>query len=190
MCTTINALTQPIEIVANASDWCLVVVGDAITPGDAYQRLARQKPDKVAYLSLEDQRRLPYETSAAMPERHFGRKNVGYVYAAHAGASQIFDFDDDNALLSATAMDGLKPSTKVQLASGQGPVNPYPWFGASKAWPRGLPLDSLEFRERVDCHDQIHGTTGGGPGPRAARPRRGRHLSIGAAKCFALAVLF
>ena len=59
----------------------------AITPGDAYQRLARQKPDKVAYLSLEDQRRLPYETSAAMPERHFGRKNVGYVYAAHAGAS-------------------------------------------------------------------------------------------------------
>ena len=79
VCTTINALTKPIEIVANASDWCLVVVGDAITPGDAYQRLARQKPDKVAYLSLEDQRRLPYETSAAMPERHFGRKNVGYV---------------------------------------------------------------------------------------------------------------
>ena len=143
VCTTINALTKPIEIVANASDWCLVVVGDAITPGDAYQRLARQKPDKVAYLSLEDQRRLPYETSAAMPERHFGRKNVGYVYAAHAGASQIFDFDDDNALLSPTALDGLKPSTKVQLASGQGPVNPYPWFGASKAWPRGLPLDSL-----------------------------------------------
>ena len=143
VCTTINALTQPIEIVANASDWCLVVVGDAITPGDAYQRLARQKPDKVAYLSLEDQRRLPYETSAAMPERHFGRKNVGYVYAAHAGASQIFDFDDDNALLSANALDGLTPSTKVQLASGQGPVNPYPWFGAAKAWPRGLPLDSL-----------------------------------------------
>ena len=68
---------------------------------------------------------------------------MGYVYAAHAGASQIFDFDDDNALLSATALDGLKPTTKVQLASGQGPVNPYPWFGASKAWPRGLPLDSL-----------------------------------------------
>ena len=22
-------------------------------------------------------------------------------------------------------------------------MNPYPWFGASKAWPRGLPLDSL-----------------------------------------------
>lgn len=143
VCTTINVLTAPIELVANASDWCLIIVGDAITPEKEYRNLARQKPDSVVYLSLEDQHKLPYETAKAMPERHFGRKNVGYIYAVHAGATQIFDFDDDNALLAPTSLDGLTPSTPVRLALGKGPVNPYLWFGAPKAWPRGLPLDSL-----------------------------------------------
>ena len=56
-----------------------------------------------------------------MPERHFGRKNVGYVYVAHAGAQQIFDFDDDNALLSATALDGPALDSKFNWRRARAP---------------------------------------------------------------------
>ena len=33
-----------------------------------------------------------------LPWNHFGRKNIGYLYAISMGAKTIFDFDDDNML--------------------------------------------------------------------------------------------
>ena len=67
-----------------------------------------------------------------------------------AGAATIFDFDDDNAPLSPSILDGLGPRSATRVATAPGaskndlaPVNPYPWFGAPRAWPRGLPLDAL-----------------------------------------------
>ena len=35
-----------------------------------------------------------------LPWNHFGRKNIGYLYAILHGATMIWDFDDDNMLLS------------------------------------------------------------------------------------------
>ena len=35
-----------------------------------------------------------------LPWNHFGRKNLGYLYAIQHGADVIFDFDDDNELIS------------------------------------------------------------------------------------------
>ena len=34
-----------------------------------------------------------------IPWNHFGRKNVGYIYAILHGARMIWDFDDDNGLI-------------------------------------------------------------------------------------------
>ena len=34
----------------------------------------------------------------ALPWNHFGRKNVGFLYAILHGAEIIWDFDDDNLL--------------------------------------------------------------------------------------------
>ena len=103
--TTINAPTDAIRSVAAAPGWCLIVVGDAITPNDEYEALASGF-EGVTYLSLAAQRELPFESIPLTPERHFGRKNIGYLYATWCGAHVIFDFDDDNAPLSAAALDG------------------------------------------------------------------------------------
>lgn len=40
----------------------------------------------VTYLSPADQEALPYLITGALPWNHFGRKNVGYMYAVHHGA--------------------------------------------------------------------------------------------------------
>lgn len=36
----------------------------------------------------------------ALPWNHFGRKNIGYLYAILHGATTVWDFDDDNMLLT------------------------------------------------------------------------------------------
>ncbi|CAN0473368.1 unnamed protein product, partial [Laminaria digitata] len=40
----------------------------------------------VTYLAPEDQEQLPYRIVSLLPWNHFGRKNVGYLYAVHHGA--------------------------------------------------------------------------------------------------------
>lgn len=40
----------------------------------------------VKYLTPDDQEALPYRLTDLLPWNHFGRKNVGYMYAIHHGA--------------------------------------------------------------------------------------------------------
>lgn len=40
----------------------------------------------VTYLSPEDQEALPYRIKNLLSWDHFGRKNIGYLYAIHHGA--------------------------------------------------------------------------------------------------------
>lgn len=40
----------------------------------------------VTYLSFADQEALPYRILKLIPSNHFGRKNVGYLYAIYHGA--------------------------------------------------------------------------------------------------------
>ncbi|KAH8074513.1 hypothetical protein JL721_2077 [Aureococcus anophagefferens] len=99
--TTINPPSEAILRVGNASGWCLVVVGDRKTDDGPYEALAAAAPATVAYLGAAAQETLPYGLVGATPWDHFARKNLGYLYAIHAGAATIFDFDDDNVLLGA-----------------------------------------------------------------------------------------
>lgn len=40
----------------------------------------------VTFLGPEDQEALPYRIAAHLPWNHFGRKNIGYLYAIDHGA--------------------------------------------------------------------------------------------------------
>lgn len=103
------------------------------------------------------QERLPYEIVRHVPWNHFGRKNLGFMFAIHHGGKVIYDTDDDNEIIARDA--ALLPHTeRVEISTFFNfihPVNqstetvipttlnPYPFFGASKAWPRGIPLDQV-----------------------------------------------
>ena len=60
------------------------------------------------YLTPRDQEELADHLPIVtlLPWNHFGRKNVGYLYAMMHGAEVIWDFDDDNGLLAAIQADG------------------------------------------------------------------------------------
>mmetsp|Transcript_26392 Transcript_26392/g.91059 ORF Transcript_26392/g.91059 Transcript_26392/m.91059 type:complete len:401 (+) Transcript_26392:106-1308(+) len=165
VCTTINAPTDAIKQVANVTGWCVVIVGDRKTPDADYERLERALPKTFKYLSYAAQQELPYMLVALTPPNHFSRKNIGFLYAAHAGAQLIFDFDDDNELL----YEGWIPDTlaeasssyvfashdRVRAAPRYAFVNPYARvFGAPQMWPRGYPLDRINTPTNVPLRSE------------------------------------
>ena len=98
--TTINAPTDSIMKVVKQRDVCLVIVADRKTPIEQYLTLEKQQ-STVSFLSVEEQEALQdWEITSLLPWNHFGRKNLGYLYAIQHGASVVFDFDDDNELIS------------------------------------------------------------------------------------------
>jgi len=133
--------------------WCFVVVADTNGPPE-YDDV-----EGVVYLTVERQRALHFQIVPHIPWRHFGRKNIGYLYAIAHGAKVIYDTDDDNRLKQEVIpILGLANGSSLPEA---GPVgvsrplpdplhedkvfNPYPSFNPTcgHIWPRGLPLDMV-----------------------------------------------
>ena len=47
------------------------------------------------YYSLQRQRELDLSIVKSLPEKHYGRKNIGYLLAIRNGADQILETDDE-----------------------------------------------------------------------------------------------
>jgi len=160
--TTIFEPTQSVKtFVQNVMDSMLVVVGDLKTPELPWRKYAAQANGTVIYLSPDKQRSLPFRSVPLLPWNHFGRKNIGFLYAMKLKAEWVFDFDDDNELRPGTwHRDGLlhhllNPTLHRKhelLTPSTHLYNPYPDFEpvsgkgngtASFLWPRGFPLDYI-----------------------------------------------
>ena len=74
----------------------LLVVGDTKTP-------AAFELEGARFLSYEEQVGSGSRFALALPKAHYARKNLGYVEAIRAGASTIYETDDDNAPLASWA---------------------------------------------------------------------------------------
>lgn len=150
--TSIFDPTETVEQLAGNSEWCVVVVGDKNGP-------KQYDLEGVVYLTPEDQEQLPYKIVQLLPWNHFGRKNIGYLYAIHHGANIVYDVDDDNSLIFAE--DGI-PYTESMIIEMNTFVsesfvhNPYGCFGGPEnVWPRGYPLDNVNT-EYTQC--QVYST--------------------------------
>lgn len=130
--------------------WCFVVVADKNGPSE-YDDV-----EGVIYLTVEKQKALHFQIIDHVPWRHFGRKNIGFLYAIAHGAKVIYDTDDDNRLkeeripmLGVSHGSQLPDAGPVNVSrplddvAGHHLFNPYPSFrpDCGHIWPRGLPLD-------------------------------------------------
>jgi hypothetical protein len=104
--TTIFEPSEAVKRQAQLQDWCLVIVGDKKGPKEypiptSMHAHNANKTDNVVYLTVEKQIELEAHLPllSNLPWNHFGRKNVGYLYAILHGALVVWDFDDDNELL-------------------------------------------------------------------------------------------
>ena len=94
MTTTIFPPTTTIKQIASLRDWCLVIAGDKKAPKEY------NVSGGAIYLSPADQEKLPFATGKLLRWNHFGRKNIGFLYALQHGARWVYDTDDDNELQS------------------------------------------------------------------------------------------
>ena len=144
----------------------MVIVSDTKIPAP-YETGWREGEgnDEVVVLTTKIQEAMDSPFVRTIPWSHFGRKNIGYLYAIMHGACVIWDFDDDNMLkfwipgaapAKAPSLDAVvgmiasNEATVVDVLQPQGhnwpTYNPYPVLGAPNlpSWPRGLPLADIK----------------------------------------------
>lgn len=138
--TTINKPTEGIKRFID-SDFNVVIVGDERTPSD-YSDL------DVVFLDIVTQKNMYPELHDIIPFNHYSRKNLGYLYAASAGAELILDTDDDNIFNMNSLLLSLDTEVKGKLVNSKTKwANVYSLFSESTVWPRGLPLDEIHSNE-------------------------------------------
>ena len=168
--TTIFKPTPAVHaFLAASSDSRVVVVGDKKTAAAPWRQLSQEQQGRVIYLPVDDQRNASLQVASVLSWNHFGRKNLGFLYAVKHGARWCFDFDDDNIL---GRVDSNRTHTLyhmyhailhgracVHLGGTQHHLyNPYPDFGPSSSprpvdrenlivWLRGFPLEFITTRE-------------------------------------------
>ena len=142
--TTIHGPTMALRLAARVPDLCLVIVADRKTPTaeNGSYGIVADGCRVVKYLSVEKQMSLKRDGLrfvTEIPWNHFGRKNLGYIYAIMHGAEQVFDFDDDNEIISWPFVN----STVWDTVHGVSNYNPYPDFTDKFIWPRGFPMPDV-----------------------------------------------
>ena len=167
--TTIFEVSDAVRRQVKLRNWCLVVVFDKRS-AKTYDTgwMVGEGNDAVVFLRPDDQVAMSNVFVDALPWNHFGRKNIGYLYAIMHGAKVIWDFDDDNALTfwipgaappGAPSIDDAVPKNDEQTIEVLEPkdhnwptYNPYPILGSPTlpSWPRGLPLDDIKV---ANCSD-------------------------------------
>ena len=170
--TSVNPPTVVVNQLADSDDnLCVVVVADKKSPVEYPINKSH-----IMYLSVEAQEKLSYRIMNLVPWNHFARKNIGFLYAIHHGAQQIFDLDDDNEFISANdilhQVYSMDKKEFKYIETNQYVTNPYGIYRNgiyqtkqdSYIWPRGYPLEAIKRepdysfidQNRTDSSSHIH----------------------------------
>lgn len=143
--TTIQEPTSSVQCLVQRLISCN---GKLIVAGDSKGPLCFDGPPRtpwpVEFLSLAEQESGRFRLAESLPTKHYARKNIAYLQAMRAGATCIYETDDDNA-----PNENWQPrpefldSGRSVAGKGNRWVNVYRYFTRENIWPRGLPLDEI-----------------------------------------------
>lgn len=137
--TTINATTETIRKHISNPEYDVIIVGDKKTP-DCY------KNEDCIYLDIEAQDKFFPKLSKLIPYNHYGRKNLGYLFAIKRGYEIIYETDDDNIPFD-NFDNVLKMDNTVKTIQENNSVwiNIFKYFTNNNwIWPRGYPLSLIK----------------------------------------------
>jgi len=120
----------------------IFVIGDEQTADDEVRRLLRSIGN-AEYFSVEDQRRLGFESCDLLNWRHPGRRAIGFLQAVRVGADIVVTADDDNIALDATYFQQFEmlvgsAFNGLEASASSGWVDPA-WFLQPSVHHRGYP---------------------------------------------------
>jgi hypothetical protein len=138
----ITSIASPNRVLRDIAQQCanrsldFYVIGDSKSPKDFHI-------DGCSFFSIDQQLATGLKTAELCPQRHYARKNIGYLLAIQDGSQMIVETDDDNLPLEPF----WGPRQRVQRVPAvhqRGWVNAYRYFTEANIWPRGLPLDAVQ----------------------------------------------
>lgn len=147
--TTIQGPTECMNNFASAwpgEDGSLLIVGDSKGPFE-------YDLQKTTLLDIETQRHSKWNLTRILPEKHYARKNLGYLHAIDSGATTIYETDDDNQPKGNWTVRDL--SCESISIDAKGWYNVYGDFSKEKIWPRGLPLNEVLTDHAVSRGDRL-----------------------------------
>jgi len=176
--SVVSTIFEPADAIILQSQlegWCTVIVGDVKSPPE--YKIPHSTNNNWVFLDVAAQKKMAfhYPLIELLPWSHFGRKNVGFLFALLNGAKVVWDFDDDNILETPTKrmdipkVSSLTGSIKVNdlmhrrltkaisfdvyVPENVNDIafNPYPLMGApnTSCWPRGFPLDLIKSQKDI-----------------------------------------
>ena len=101
--------------------------------------------NKLVYISLKEQIRLGYHISKYLSLNSYARKNIGYLYAIHHGAKEIFEIDEDIVITDLNSLTYNISNHYIYYAirNDSRMINPFIHFGGRNIWPRGFRLNDI-----------------------------------------------
>ena len=148
--TVFTTINSPDERV---SDWMKITGNHTIVVGDKKTPISWNYPT-CYYYSFDKQLNSEFAIASLLPENHYTRKNLGYLYAIKKGAKTIIDTDDDNFpntikwnnLLSAK-FEAFEHASSKKISF----KNIYSYFSNLDIpfWPRGFPLSLINDSKTI-----------------------------------------
>jgi hypothetical protein len=121
-----------------------IVIGDTKSPADF-------KLEGCKFVSIEEQKKLPFKLAKLLPEKHYGRKNLGYLLAKHQDV--IIETDDDN-FPKENFWNERAMQQNAKHITNAGWVNVYKYFSKENIWARGFPLEKVHKSQATSHKSQ------------------------------------
>ena len=144
----ITSILKPTEAVKKISDkiiklvnWNLIIVADLKSP-------KKYNIKKIKYLSIKKQKSSSFKLTKMLPFNSYSRKNIGYLEAIKDNSNVIIETDDDNLPYS-NFFNKPELYIKSKILKSKKWINVYKLFSDQFLWPRGLPLNEINNKQRI-----------------------------------------
>ena len=137
----ITSISAPNAVLKSFAEGCLsrgwdyIVIGDKASPSEFNLK-------GCDFYSLERQAGMPFKLAAIIPQKHYARKNLGYLQAIQNGTELIVESDDDNfpypEFWNARTLQPKSVSIRDESW-----INLYRYYSSENIWPRGYPLEEF-----------------------------------------------
>ena len=151
MKAVITTIFEPTECIKKLvykldNSAAIILIGDSKGP----EKFELQGTE---FYSLDVQKKLDFKLADKLPEKHYARKNLGYLIAIQQGEDCIYETDDDN---SPNSLWKLRTKTvEAVVAENKSWVNVYKHFSEENIWPRGFLLDKINDLDSTPLHNNI-----------------------------------
>lgn len=161
--TVITTIQRPTASVLRLAEFLREDAGNLVIAGDTKGPDSFDLSDvdgfgasQLAFLDIDAQLASGFTVTQWLPTKHYCRKNVGYLHAMKAGATCIYETDDDNHPMQGWKIRDERVArprfVTTEPTSQEGSatwVNVYRHFSDELIWPRGLPLNQIHEKSVI-----------------------------------------